>query len=315
MNTRNLFALCGIFLLLGCKGTLKQKTTPFSEEYPFRGVWINDSPEEYLKLKIDLYSKSIQLSDDTELSYGFLNLANEYVEDYSIITDVLSVEGNNAEVMTYNLRYGEPDDKTKRTLTFDRIDGTIKLDILNVFPKDSACRYVEVLKPNVNVRTTPVNGTPMILAQRGQMMNLLDFDRGWYKVRLDNGEEGYISDDLSEAVRSNTIPQNVFEEIYNISENPTSFGYISFKVKGNKVLMNREYCSTPTEENNWNSVYQSSTVFYGTIDGNRLTFTRSLDTFLPNLDEIDPSDLEEIESYSVYYSPTEGRFIFEEETV
>lgn len=38
MNVHYLFALCGMSLLLSCKGVTKQKNVPFSEEYPFRGV-------------------------------------------------------------------------------------------------------------------------------------------------------------------------------------------------------------------------------------------------------------------------------------
>lgn len=176
----------------------------------FRGIWIIDDPEGYLKLKIDLYSKTIRLSDDGELNYGFLEQVNEYVGDYSIISDVLSIEGDKAEVMIYSLRYGEPDDKTKLTLVFDRTNGSIKFGEFYVFPKDSACHYVEIQKPKVNVRTAPVDGIPIILAEQGQMMQLLDFDRGWYKVRLNNGIEGYVSDDFSEAVKSNA-PSEAFD--------------------------------------------------------------------------------------------------------
>lgn len=311
MNVHYLFALCGMFFLLSCKGVAKQKNVPFSEEYPFRGVWINDDPEGYLKLKLDLYSKSVHFSDDIGLCFGFLDVENEYVGDYSIITDVLSVERDKAEVMAYSLRYGDFDDKTKMTLSFDQTNGNLKLGDFCVFNKDSACRYVEVQRANVNVRTEPINGKPIILANQGQMMELLDFDRGWYKIRLDEGQEGYISDDLSEAVKSNIIPLKAFEEIYSNTDPNTPFGTISFKVEGNEVLMVRDYCSTPMEENNWQSVYQSSTVFYGTIEGNSLMFTKSLDIFMPDLDNIVSSDMNKIEPCHAYYSSTEQGFFFE----
>lgn len=311
MNVHYLFALCGMFLLLSCKGVAKQKNVPFSEEYPFRGVWINDDSENYFQLKLDLYSKSVHFSDNTEASFGFLDVENEFVGDYCIITDVLSIEKDKAEVMTYSLRYGDPNDKTKLTLLFDRTNGSLKWDESLIFSKDSACRYVEVQKQNVNVRTTPIDGTPIILANQGQMMELLDFDRGWYKIRLNDGQEGYISDDLSEAVKSNIIPLKTFEEIYSNTDPNTPWGTISFKVEGDKVLMVRDYCSTPMEENNWQSVYQSSTVFYGTINGNSLMFIKSLDIFMPDLENIAPSDMKKIEPYPAYYSSIEKGFFFE----
>lgn len=40
---------------------------------PFRGVWISSTSDEYLKLQIDLYSKSVYVNrENGEPSYGFL---------------------------------------------------------------------------------------------------------------------------------------------------------------------------------------------------------------------------------------------------
>lgn len=69
MKTIYVLSICVLLLATGCK----REKTSFSEKNPFRGVWISSTSDEYLKLQIDLYSKSVYVNrENGEPSYGFL---------------------------------------------------------------------------------------------------------------------------------------------------------------------------------------------------------------------------------------------------
>lgn len=170
--------------------------------------------------------------------------------------------------------------------------------------------HVIVIKQDAYARVSPTDSGKVALVSRGEMLSLIDSVQGWYKVRLTENIEGYLSTEYSAVVTEDTIPEKAFTDLYTAIY-PMPFGYLSLKQDGNKVLMQRDYCSTPIEENNWTSTYQSSSVYYGTIEGNQLILTRELSRFMLDLDSIDISEMTETEPFSAYYSPIENGFIFE----
>lgn len=312
MKTIYVLSICALLLATGCKGA----KAPFSEEKPFRGVWISNTSDEYLKLQIDLYSKSVYLDrKDGKPSYGFLEQENEFVGDYRIITDILSIEKDKAKVATYSLRYGEPDDTTHVTLSFNKNDGGLSWNEIT-FSKEQACRYVEILKPNVNINTSPTDKTSLGVAQYGQIGDLLDYDRGFYKVLLDNEQIGYISDEYANATCGDTIPQTMLEKLYTSTKEVGYFGYMDFVKKDNGIYMEIQNVSIPMNGTLYDGKYSGSTVFYGTINRNCIVFTKYKDIFMPDLETITPSELDEIKDKGkkmcAYYSSTLNGFIFQD---
>lgn len=310
MNIIYTLSICGLLLTTGCK----REKVPFSEENPFRGVWISNTPDEYLKLQIDLYSKSVYVNrKNGEPSYGFFEISNEYVGDYHIITDVLSIEKDKAKVAMYSLRYGEPSDTMHVTLSFNKDNGTMSWRE-NTFTKEQACKYVEILKPNVSINTSPTNKTSLGVAQYGQIGNLLDYDRGFYKVLLDNDQIGYISDEYANAVCSDTIPQKALEKLYTSTKEVGYFGYLAFVKKDDGIYMEIQNVSVPMDGTLYDGKYSGSSLFYGTIDRNRIVFSKYKDIFMPDLETITPLDLDEIKDKDkkvcAYYSSTLNGFIF-----
>ena len=140
---------------------------PVYADNPFRGVWINNTAEQYEQLKMNLYDKSIKLSDEAGQSYGYLQVENDFVSDYWIITDVTAIQGNKAQVKYYSLRYGMPEQKESMTVTYNAADGSIAFGEGYTFAPSSACKFVEIIKSDVNIRTAPVTGAPVMKAQAG----------------------------------------------------------------------------------------------------------------------------------------------------
>lgn len=138
---------------------------PVYADNPFRGVWINNTAEQYEQLKMNLYDKSIKLSDEAGQSYGYLQVENDFVSDYWIITDVTAIQGNKAQVKYYSLRYGMPEQKESMTVTYNAADGSIAFGEGYTFAPSSACKFVEIIKSDVNIRTAPVTGAPVMKAQ------------------------------------------------------------------------------------------------------------------------------------------------------
>ena len=70
----------------------------FAQGKPFKGFWEKDTTDEYHALYIDLYGKSLKTPDKSAASYGYLQSENEFNSDVWVITQVLSLQGNNAKV-------------------------------------------------------------------------------------------------------------------------------------------------------------------------------------------------------------------------
>lgn len=90
-----------------------------AEGRPFNGVWEQKSTEEYHRLCVDLYGKTMKTPDGSADSYGYLQSENEFSGDFWVISDILSVKGNEAKVKVFSWRYGTPDDKQEAVLTYD----------------------------------------------------------------------------------------------------------------------------------------------------------------------------------------------------
>ena len=172
-------------------------------------------------------------------------------------------------------------------------------------------QYVIAVKSDIIVKEEPVNGKQVGLVERGEMCALIDSVDDWYKVSLCSGKEGYVSKEFSRVLSHDSIPREVFDAYCPLAERRVQYGDISFRLDGDHVFMARGYNSVPEDGNLWNSVYQGATIYYGTIERNRLVFTRSLSRFDADLETITPSEMEEIKPYNAYYSPAEGGFIFE----
>lgn len=172
-------------------------------------------------------------------------------------------------------------------------------------------QYVIALKSDISVKKEPMDGKQIGLVERGEMCELIDSVNGWYKVRLHTGEKGYVNSEFSRVLPNDSIPKEAFETYCPLAEQRIQYGDLSFRLDGNNVFMARGYNSMPEDGNPWNSVYQGATVYYGTIEGNRLVFTRSLSRFGVDLETITPSEMDEIKPCSAYYSAAEGGFIFE----
>lgn len=91
----------------------------FAQGKPFKGFWEKDTTDEYHALYIDLYGKSLKTPDKSAASYGYLQSENEFNSDVWVITQVLSLQGNNAKVKTFSWRYGSPNDQVEATLTYN----------------------------------------------------------------------------------------------------------------------------------------------------------------------------------------------------
>ncbi len=179
------------------------------------------------------------------------------------------------------------------------------------FSKNPNHSYVIAIKSDISVKKEPVEGKLVGFIERGEICELVDSVNGWYKVRLRTGEKGYVNSEFSKVLSHDSIPKEAFESYCPLAEPRVQYGDLSFRVDGNNVFMARAYNSVPEDGDLWKSVYQGATIYYGKIEGNRLVFTRSLSRFDLTLDSLAPSELEEIEPYTAYYSPVERGFIFE----
>lgn len=179
------------------------------------------------------------------------------------------------------------------------------------FSKNPNHSYVIAIKSDISVKKEPVGGKLVGLIERGEMCELVDSLNGWYKVRLRTGKKGYVNSEFSKVLSHDSIPKEAFESYCPLAEPRVQYGDLSFRIDGNNVFMARAYSSVPEDGDLWKSVYQGATIYYGKIEGNRLVFTRSLSRFDLTLDSLAPSELEEIEPYTAYYSPVERGFIFE----
>ncbi len=284
---------------------------PVYADNPFRGVWINNTAEQYEQLKMNLYDKSIKLSDEAGQSYGYLQVENDFVSDYWIITDVTAIQGNKAQVKYYSLRYGMPEQKESMTVTYNAADGSIAFGEGYTFAPSSACKFVEIIKSDVNIRTAPVTGAPVMKAQAGMTFAYAGLDKGWYKVSLAGGTTGYVSGELANPLsgEASRIPDEAFGRSGQyVSDDNSTLHSVDFMRKGDVVYMSVAH--SHVNVNTGSMRYYGTTIYKGKVDGCRLVFTKKLDGFNVVLDSgVDEGSMTDIKPYTVYYSPTNADFV------
>lgn len=168
---------------------------------PFCGAWTDESPDGYYHIVMDLYGKNLKQPDGKGACYGYLQMENDFVADYWIITGVESMSSNACKVKYYSLRYGMPGEIETADVVYDPSSRSVSFGEGYKFTAAQACKHVKILKSNVNVRTAPVSGAPIMKAQQGKTFALDGIVDGWYKVRLDDGRTGYVACQMAEAVR------------------------------------------------------------------------------------------------------------------
>ena len=154
----------------------------------------------------------------------------------------------------------------------------------------------------INVRSTPVSGSSLMKANRGQSFRFLGKEKGWFKVELSAQDKriGYISPKYAFYLKDNTIPEHAFSKSY--ANALTSF---TLEKKGEQVFMVKTTMYPPQGE----SIPMSSVESYaGKIEGNALVFT-----YFSGMPTQDINEMSKVEPYVVYYWKESGMFIMEGE--
>lgn len=105
-------------MMIGC-------TQMSTQSLQFKGEWKQETTEEFNLLKIDLYEKAIKLPDKSGSCFGYLQIENEYYADIWIIDEVSTIDDNSANVIVYSWRYGSPNQKYLRTITYNPAQQTV----------------------------------------------------------------------------------------------------------------------------------------------------------------------------------------------
>lgn len=278
---------------------------------PFKGVWINYTDEQYELLKMDLYEKAVSVPDGDGKCYGYLQMENDFVSDYWIITKVEQLSRSDARIRYYSLRYGLPGQDETLTVTLNAADGSIGFGEGRVFGPSSACRYVEVIRDNVNIRTSPRTGKAVAKAQTGMTFPLKGMDSGWYRLEMYDGSEGYVAGELACPWREADlrIPADALQKSGQYVEaDGVTLCNVSFTSRGGAVYM--EVSRSLVDRNKGTMSYLYTTLYKGKADANRLVFTEAAEGPMLMADSPDiDGKLKAVVPYTVYYSPAHCDFI------
>lgn len=261
---------------------------------PFVGRWEYWEGDSQIQLDLDLYS----VSDDS--SYGDYSVSEGgYGLSYTIV-EVCLIDDKRASVAVEGSM-----GKQKAEFKYNPV--TREMTFLPpgsdpvVFKQKDKCNYVFISGGDkINVRSTPVSGTPLIKADRGQSFRVLGKEKGWFKVQLSSKDKrvGYISPKYAFYLKDNTIPQDAFTKTYN--RDLTSF---SLEKKDNQVFMEKITMYPPQGER-----IPTPTVEYyaGEIEGNAVVFTR-----FSGMPTEDINKMGEIKPFVIYYWKDARTFIME----
>lgn len=278
---------------------------------PFKGVWINLTDEAYEQLKIDLYDKVIPMPDGDGTCYGYLQMENDFVADYLIITKVMSIGKEAAKVKYYSLRYGMPADEDSVSVTLDSAGGSISFGEGQVFGPSSVCRYVEVISDNADILAAPRTGKPVAKASAGMIFPIAGMEGGCYKVTLNDGRAGYVDDRQTCAWRETdlVIPADALAKSGQyVEDDGVTLCNVSFAVSGETVYM--EVSRSLVDVNKGSMKYLSTTIYKGRAEGNRLVFTAAVEGSMLTLDSPDTvKAMKAVSPYTVYYSPAHCDFV------
>lgn len=265
-----------------------------NEIKPFVGRWDFWDQNCYYEFEIDLYHAS---SDGT---YGYYN---DTCDDTSLtyrITDIISIQNNIAEIM---MKGDWGNKKEKARLKYDRITGDLTLEhpdfsIPFVVKQKDKYGYVINMGNNTNVRTSPVSGTPVLKAARGQSFKFLGKEDGWFKIEISNTtykQTGYISPQYAHYLKDNNIPDNVFGKSYR-NDNTT----FELQKEGKQIKMYEE-TTFPRADGTFSPA--SYITYTGKINGNAIIFEHTYNEIFNNTEKIDP--------YIIYYNKKNDTFIIE----
>lgn len=162
-------------VMIGC-------TQISTQSLQFKGEWKQETTEEFNLLKIDLYEKAIKLPDKSGSCFGYLQMENEYYADFWIIDEVSKIDNNSANVLVYSWRYGSPDEKDLRTITYNPTQQTVSWNNdnykLTLLPTNSNTKEAINVdsKPDMNETTEKSSNTFfIILAVLGTVIGLVIF--------------------------------------------------------------------------------------------------------------------------------------------
>lgn len=264
---------------------------------PFVGKWDYWEKGNFFELEMDLY--------DSPLS-GVLSITDNegYSLDYRII-EAVSIQNDEAQVIletslgkkNASLKY----DQTSGNLSF-YMDGS---DNPIVFRQRDKYGFVIVQRGDkVNVRSTPISGTPLMKADRGQSFRFLGKEKGWFKVQLSAKDihVGYISPDYVFYLKSNAIPEEAFTKNY--SHDLTS---IEFEIQGDQIFMDVTTMRPPQPDGSLSMAV--SETYAGKIESNAIIFTYWAG--LPMVRDI--NEMTKTKPYIVYYWRDSEMFIIEGE--
>lgn len=265
---------------------------------PFVGKWGCWKDGVFRELELDLYGEA------ADGAYGLYCESGEDAGMECRIAGVLSVGGNVAEVMV--------DDGTgrqKASLAYDAASGQLSLDVPGrfsvVFGRQDKYGFVFVnMGDRVNVRSTPVSGTSLLKARRGQSFRFLGKEQGWFKVGLsaDGTQAGYISPEYVSYLKENDIPDEAFAGDY-------VNGQVSllFERHGGSILMVKTTMRPSPDGSFLPALVQS---YLGREEGNAVVFTHVREGYPA---EPDARAMSRIEPCAVYYWKESGMFILEGE--
>ncbi len=278
-----------------------------TNETPFKGVWISDSEEEYYQLKIDLYEKSVFFSEEIGTVYGYMQQENEFSADYWLITDVTSIEGDEAKVKVYSFRYGDANQKDTATLRWSPALQKIVFR-QTAFGPEEKCNYVEIAENKTHILTEPKSGATVMEASLATIFPILDLSGGWYKVALEDGGEGYLEEKLGKPVISDSIPASAWKGLYSGKfEDEEALAGLSFSPKGNEMIAMIEHYSMGM---GGLPDYGTTTFYRLRVEGNKIVLTHAVDVFMGLVENIDLKEYEALEEpIIVYYSVAEKMFV------
>lgn len=181
---------------------------------PFVGKWEYWEGNSQIQLEIDLYNTP------TDGSYGAYNVfEGGYGLTYSIV-DVYHIDNTEASVAVES-------SMGKQKAEFKYNPTTKELSFLPpgsepvVFKQKDKCNYVFISGGDkINVRSTPVSGSSLMKANRGQSFRFLGKEKGWFKVELSAQDKriGYISPKYAFYLKDNTIPEHAFQKLCQCSD-------------------------------------------------------------------------------------------------
>lgn len=281
-----------IWLFCGISGTIASAMGKDAGERPFVGMWHQLNEKGIFTLDLNLYrSKGAG-------GYGFyqtFEYDGEWLSEgfFGSIDEVSLIEDNSAEVI---IKSG--DLKHKAHIGYNSVSCQLTFRVNDsdtiIFSKEDRCEFVHIHDgKNINVRSAPVSGTPLMKANRGQSFRFLGIEDGWYKVQLSPIDKriGYIHSDYVEYMGDNTIPDAVFYKDY-----LGDMTNISLQKNGKDVVLHLSEMFPPRPDG---SIIPSYNVTYaGYIDGNTLVVTHQVHGYENNPD---PDKMDKIKPFVVYY--------------